>query len=173
MQLTSLLAGTALTAMLALNWSSGAIALPAQHPAADIAAMHDYILTTGFLDKWKAIAQDSGAPKCSLMTLNLHGDSLDQNIADYDARPGNHAYLASHGLTAREMILGTWTLAAAGMREVQRARPGIVKGNANRLVSVENMAFYQSHKDEIHEFMRKLGMQQLQRDGVKLPDCAK
>lgn len=173
MRLTSLLAGTALTVTLALTFSTRALALPAEHSAADIATVHDYTLTSSFLDKWEAISKDPNAPACTLMTLNLHGDSLSEAISEYDARPGNHNYLASHGLTSRDMILGTSALAAAAMQEMQAKHPEFVKGNAARLVSPQNMAFYQGHKDEIHSLMQKVGKARLSQNGGKLPDCAK
>ena len=112
MRINSLFASSLLAAALSMGIGSPAIAKPG-NSAADVAAIHDYTLTTGFLEKWEAIATDPAAPSCSLMTLNLHGDSLNEMIANYDARPGNHAYLSSHGLSFARYgagDFGTWPL---------------------------------------------------------------
>lgn len=177
MRLIHGLSCAALTLTLALAVSPGAAAAPAaaaQQPSAtDIAGFRNYTLTTGFLDKWKAIAADQKAPKCELALLNMRSSSLDQAIAEYDARPGVHTYLVRHGLTAREMFLGSTMLTAAAMQEIQRKAPNLVHGKVTLMVSPANTAFYQAHQPEIHQFMQKLGRQQLHRDGGKLPDCVK
>ncbi len=173
MRMNSLSAGALLAAALAVGLGQDVIAKPGTHSAADIAAIHDYTLTPGFLNKWKAMAADPEAPACSLMTLNLHGDSLNEVIDEYDARPGNHAYLRRHGLSSREMILGTSILAAAALQEIQRSHPGYVKGDASRLVSPQNMAFYQAHEEEIHALMQKAGQARLRQNGGELADCMK
>lgn len=173
MRLIPLLAANALAATLSLTCSPTVSARSAQPSSADAQAFHDYTLTEGFLKKWEATMVDPNKPTCSLMTLNLQGDSLDEMISKYDARPGNHAYLASQGLTSREMILGTMTMAAAAMQEMSGIAPEMVEGNGGVQVSEQNMAFHQSHKAEVHKFMQKVGKERLRQGGGKLPDCAK
>lgn len=167
------LAATMLVAVSSLAFNPVASARALQHSSADAKAWHDFTLTDGFLKKWEAVMSDPKAPTCSLMTINLKGGSLSERISHYDARPGNHAYLARHGLTAREMVLGTFTMAAAAMQEMSSGHPGLIEGNSGMQVSARNMAFHRSHKAEIQRFMQKIGQQRLRRDGGTLPNCAR
>jgi hypothetical protein len=153
---------------LILNTPVGAATQPS---AADLAAFRNYTLTTGFLDKWKAIAQDPKAPQCNLTTLTLHANTLDGMTREYDARPGIHGYLASHGLTAREVILALSTLTAAGIQDLRETHPELAQGSTNQPVSAANMAFYREHRDELHQFMQRLAQQRLHAAGGKGPAC--
>lgn len=141
--MNSLSGGALLTAALAVGFGQDVIAKPATHSAADSAAIDDYTLTPGFLNKWKAMVADSEAPACSLMVLNLHGDSLNEVIDEYDARLGIHAYLSNHGLGFREMILGDFDTRCGGASGNSAEPPRVQQGDASRLVSPQNMAFYQ------------------------------
>ncbi len=136
-----------------------------QLSAADLAAFRNYTLTTGFLDKWKAINEDPKAPQCNLTTLTLHAKTLDGMVREYDARPGMHAYLASHGLTAREVVLALSNLTAAGIQDLREKHPGIAQGTTSLPVSAANMAFYRQHGDELHQFMQHLAQQRLHANG--------
>jgi len=167
MRLITLFTSTMLTTALAF----GSTATAQSAPQGD-SAVPEYTLTTDFVDKWEAVANDPSAPICNLMTMNLKSTTAQAAIAEYDARPGNHAYLASHGLSARDMVLGTATLAAAAMQEMQGQHPEMGAGKPVRQVSAQNMAFYQSHKDGIHEVMQQAGKARMQRNGGKLPNCA-
>jgi hypothetical protein len=158
------LAAAALAAVLTLLFTAPAGAA-SQPSAADLAAFRNYTLTTGFLDKWKAIAQDPKAPQCNLTTLTLHSSTLDGMTREYDARPGIHAYLASHGLTAREVILALSTLTAAGVQDLREKHPELAQGSTNQPVSAANMAFYRAHRDELHQFMQRLAQQRLHANG--------
>lgn len=164
-----MLAATALAATLSLTWSPRVPAQAAQPSRTDVQTLNDYTLTEGFLKKWETIMADPDKPTCNLMTLNLRGTSLDERIAEYDARPGNHAYLASHGMTSREMVLGTTMLALAGMQEMQSNAPGQVEEGSGMRVSDRNMAFHQSHKNEIMKAMQKASTAR----GGKMSDCAR
>jgi hypothetical protein len=144
----------------------------AQPSATDVAAFRNYTLTTSFLEKWKAVAEDPKAPQCNLTTLTLHGKSLDAMVREYDQRPGVHASLESHGLTAREVILATSTLTAAGIQDVREKHPGIAaQGISAQSVSAANMAFYRAHHDELHQLMQRIAQQRLHAEGGKGTVC--
>lgn len=165
------LAAALLAATLAFASLSPARADSNQPSAADLAAFRSYTLTSGFLDKWKAIAADPKAPQCNLTTLTLHEKSLDGMVREYDARPGVHAYLASRGLTAREVILATSTMTAAAIQDVREKHPELAQGMTTRQpVSAANMAFYREHRDELHQFMQRIAQQRLHENGGKV-DC--
>lgn len=169
MRLIPLLAATALAATLSLTCSPTLSARQAQPSSADLKTLHDYTLTEGFLKRWEAIMVDPNKPKCSLRALKLHGNSLDEEISEYDARPGNHAYLEKHGMTSREMVLGTMTMAGAGMQEMQNQAPEMVEGNGGMQIRAKNMAFHQRHKGEIMKVMQSASRAR----GGKMPNCAK
>lgn len=164
MRLIPMLAATALS----LTCISKASAQPAQPSRADVQTLRDYSLTDGFLKKWETIMEDPNKPTCSLMTLTLHGNSLDERVAEYDARPGNHAYLSSHGMTSRDMVLGTTMMALAGMQEMSVNAPDMAEGNTGIKVSAKNMAFHKTHKAEVQRAMQKANAAR----GGKVPNCA-
>ena len=84
--------------------------------------------------------------------------TLDQAAAQYDAQPGVHAMLASHGLTAKEIFLGMTTLMAAAAQDLNQAHPGMVKtSGAAAHVSAANMAFFESHKQAIRQYSMRIG----------------
>lgn len=168
MRLIPFLATTALAATLLLSCGPAASAQSAPPSDPDVQTLQNYTLTEGFLTKWKAVMMDPSAPTCNLMTLSLRGNSLDEKIATYDARPGNHDYLASKGLTSREMVLGTTTMALAGMQEMSLRAPDGVEGDASIQVSAKNMAFHRSHKTEVTNTMQSASKAR----GDKVPNCA-
>lgn len=69
---------------------------------------------------------------------------LDQTVASFDAQSGVHAALARHGLSARELLLGTITLTSAA-----------------------NMAFYRKHETQILQHQLKYGMAAFHAHGGK------
>jgi len=143
-----------------------------QPSAADLAAFRNYSLTTSFLQKWEAVAQDPKAPQCNLTTLTLHAKALDALVREYDQRPGVHASLESHGLTAREVILATSTLTAAAIQDMREKHPGIAaQGISAQPVSAANMAFYRAHHDELHQIMQRVAQQRLRAEGGKGSVC--
>lgn len=169
MRLIPLLVATALATTLSFTCLRTASAQSAQPSAADAQTLHDYTLTDAFLAKWEAIMADPNKPTCSLMTLDLRGNSLDERIAEYDARPGNHAYLSRQGLTARDMVLGSTVMALSGMQEMSTSAPGMTEGQAGLQVSAQNMAFHRSHKEEVMKTMQKASAAW----GDKMPHCAR
>lgn len=135
-----------------------------------------FTLTDGFLAKYQAAELDIAKDPCRLGFFKLMGRdgaglTLDQAAARYDAQPGVHAMLAGHGLTAHDMLTGVATLTAAAMQEMKAKHPGMVQTSGATQVSAANMAFYQSHKDAIHQFAMQVGQQQMRANGGKMPAC--
>lgn len=182
MRLTRTFPGALLACALALAAVPAVQAAPPQ--SADLAAFRDYTLNDGFLDKWRAIQQESVKDPCNLGMMSLmsgdenDSESLDRMAARYDAQPGVHAMLARHGLTARSYLLGALTLLSAGIQEVAQQHPemvskGYIQTNPGFAVSDANMAFYRQHKADIQQLMQKLGQEGLRANGGKLPDCSR
>lgn len=93
----------------------------------------------------------------------------------YGARPDVHAKLASHGLTATEYMAGVITLFSADVQQfvVQHpdmAKKGYVSSASN--VSPANMAFHDTHKNDIRQFSQQIAQQRLQQSGGEMPACA-
>lgn len=155
-----------------------AAATPAAHAGAagDMAAVQNFTLSDDYLNRYMAVQQDTAKDPCHLGMLGLlkpdaQNKSLDQLAAEYDAQPGVHAMLARHGLTARQAVLGTSVLMAAAMADLQKAHPGMVQSSGSIPVSPANQAFYSSHKSQIQQFTMRIGQQEMQANGGKLPAC--
>jgi hypothetical protein len=159
---------------LALAGSLSATAARAD-AAGDAAAVQNFRLSDGFLEKYQAVEADVAKDPCRLGAFGLlksEGKSLDQVAAEYDAQPGVHAMLARHGLTARETLLGMATLMSAAMEDLSKAHPGMVQKDPDApAVNPANMAFYQSHKDGIRQREMQLAQQMMQANHGKLPAC--
>lgn len=162
------------TALLALSLAT---AVPASHAAsasaADMAALQHFTLTDDFLGRYLAVQKDIAKDPCRLGMISLlkgRERSLEQAAAAYDAQPGVHAMLASHGLTARKAIMGMSVLMAAAMQDLSAQHPGMVQGGG-MAVSPANMAFYRAHKARIRQFNMQIGRQELEASGGKLPAC--
>jgi len=179
MRLTHTFSGAVLAFSLAFAASPVTHAAPAR--AADLAAFRSFTLSEGFLDKWKAIQQDSVKDPCNLGVASLlAGDdeqSLEQMAASYDAQPGVHAMLERHGLSAREYLVGSFTMLAAGVQDMAKQHPemvekGYIQASPAGAVSEANMAFYHQHQADVMQLMQKLGQQTLSANGGHMPDCA-
>jgi hypothetical protein len=135
-----------------------------------------FTLTDGFLAKYQAAELDIAKDPCRLGFFKLMGHdgsgmTLDQAAAQYDAQPGVHAMLASHGLTARDMLTGMGVLMAAAAQDMNSRHPGMVEVQGGHPVSGANLAFYRSHRQAMQQFNRQLGQQQLRANGGRLPAC--
>lgn len=193
--LRALLVGASV-ALSAFN-ASATTAAPSEISPADATALQGFKLDEGFLTKWKAMQKGASKDPCHLDVLFALQDqdddedddsstksahpkarpSLDQSVARYEAQPGAKALLTKNDLTAREYILGVFTLFASAMQQMVDEHPdmvakGYVQADSSVHVSARNMVFYRAHKDEIHGFMQNLGTENLKRNGGKLPPCA-
>ncbi len=182
MRLTDMLSSALLATT--LTFAAVLTAQAAPPPSgADIAALRDFTLSGDFLDKWKAVQMDAVKDPCNLGVMSILSQdendsrSFDQLVASYDARPGVHAMLSRHGLTAHDYLAGALTLVSAGIQDIAQQHPemvskGYIKNESGFTVSDANMAFYRQHKTDIRQLMQKLGKLSLQANGGKLPDCA-
>jgi hypothetical protein len=144
----------------------------------DVAAFQNFTLSDSFIAKYQAVETDIGKDPCGLSPMKVMAQAnggkttLSEAAAQYDAQPGVHAMLASHGLTAKDMFLGMSTLMAAAAQDLNQAHPGMVNATgAASQVSPANIAFYQSHKQALHQFHMQLAKQQMQASGGKMPSC--
>jgi len=115
----------AIVAGLLLTISAAASATAAGPTAADVAAIKNFKLTTGFLHKWEAYEAIAAKHPCELSpflvmnkTKHKKPQSLDEVAAEFDSQPGVHAALKKSGLTARELFLGMSALMGAAMEDV-------------------------------------------------------
>lgn len=160
---------------LLLSATSGAAFAADAPSAADIAAMRSFTLDETFLQHYMDASDDIARDPCRLGMIDLlkGGDSftsIDQAAAHYDAQPGVHAMLASHDLTAREMVLGMMTLTSAAVQDMRKQHPQAM-AEGSLPVSSANMAFYEAHKAQIHQHMQSVAREQLKANGGKLPAC--
>lgn len=146
---------------------------------ADIAAYRNFKLTDEFFDRYMAVEDDIAKDPCRLGMIGmLAGEyknmSLDEAAAHWDTKPGVHAMLASHDITAKQMILGFGTLMSAAFQDLAQKYPKMSDGNGPQ-VSEANMAFYRSHKAEIRKFSRERMRRQMQTHGgkISIPSCMK
>lgn len=145
-------------------------------PSQDMAALRNFRLTDAFLAKYEAVMDAAAKDPCHLdpsLVLRGNNKSLEQMAADYDARPGVHAMLARHGITAREVVLGEVTLMLAGFEAMKEAHPGMAPaGGSTPPVSPENLAFYRTHRAAIHQHAMQLGQEMLRANQGGQPGCA-
>lgn len=166
--------------LLALSAAAGAqpAGKPTAQQAADMAAVHNFKLTTDFVKKYEGYSEEAAKKPCQLSPLLALAKSgkksmtLDQTATTFDAQPGVHAALARHDLSARELLLGTITLSSAAMQEMQAKHPELAgDDDSGPKVSAANMAFYHTHGKQILQHQRRIGREQLKHNGGKLPAC--
>lgn len=176
-----------LALLLGLALTPSAHAGQADHPdhpvsAADAAAFRNFQLSDDFLDKFLAVQDEIAADPCKLGMIDLMKDkhenmSLSEAAARWDAKPGVHAMLASHDITARQMLLGVGTLMSAAMQDLAATHPKMAARmhHEGPKVSDANMAFYKAHKAAIREHSRARAKKMMQAHGGKLtlPPCLK
>jgi hypothetical protein len=135
--------------------------------AADMAAFHAFKLTPGYLGKWMAYTRDVTHAPCQAGMFGLilnSGDkdsasrTLDQMARELDARPKAHALMEKHGLSARQLILGTEVLMAARIQDIEQQHPKMARsgGFKSPHLSAANMAFFHQHKTELNQQIRQL-----------------
>jgi len=179
MRLTHTLSGALLAFGLAFAASPVIHAAPTQ--AADLAAFRSFTLNESFLDKWKAAQADTAKDPCNLGIVDLlsgddedeNGPPLDQLVASFEAKPGVQDMLERNGLSARDYLLGSFTMLAAAVQEMARQHPemieqGYIEASPAGTVSEANMAFYRQHQADILQLTQKLSQQA----GDKLLNCA-
>jgi hypothetical protein len=153
-------------------------------PSAGMAAVANFRLTDSFLKRDIAYVLDTSDDPCryslmsALVSMQSNQASLDQIVSRYDARPGVHAMLAKHGLTAREAVVGSFALMAANMQALSESpggkKLGVTTSGTPTPTMRANVAFYKAHSSELRQFHAKIGRAaraNLQKNGGKLPAC--
>ena len=153
MRSTRLLAGIILIATCIVGFNSSAWAEEEKDfSPEDMALIKSFTLTTDFLQKWKAMNQDTNVLGCNVYALNLTAETIEDRAKEYDARPGVHASLVSHNLTAREVVLGTTTLAVASLQMLREKFKWMAsEDDAPMPVTEANVKFVRDHYDEVSQ----------------------
>jgi hypothetical protein len=138
---------------------------------ADLALIKNYPLTTEFVQKWTQMNQDPKVLGCHLDALTLTADTIDLRAEEFDARPGIHDSLAAHGLNAREVVLGTTSIAVTSL-EFLRGKFSWLADTDNSApmpTTAANVQFYRDHQQEFKQLM-KIGEKRKREDRRK-PEC--
>lgn len=148
----------------------------------DLRAILNFQLTPDFLSRYEAYEQQEVAQNpCALDPLlalqnAAEETTLEKTAAEYDAKPGAHAALQRHGLTARDVLLGMAVWIGAAAQDLAAQNPDLVKSGQIQLnpdfkISPANIAFYRQHKDEFRQHQMQLAQEQMKRHGGHLPEC--
>jgi hypothetical protein len=150
---------------------------------ADASAFGNFHLTSSLLKSYEGYALETAKDPCrygilmALSGLDKHA-SLDQAAAHYDARPGVHAMLKKHGLTARKALLTATALMAASFEVLSESpkgkKLGMTSSGTRTPAMKDNVAFYKAHQAKIKRFGAKMhaaAKQNLRDNGGKLPEC--
>lgn len=123
--------------------------------AADQKTLSGYTLSSGFLDRCKAVVADARARHVEVGGNFLGGGAggLDGMAARIDAKPGVHEILAAHALSAREYLIGSIALMRAAMAVQMSADPAQAQYVDQSKTSAANLAFYRAHRAEIDALM--------------------
>jgi hypothetical protein len=138
---------------LALALATGVPAIHAQQlpgqalSPADKALVRNYTLTEAAVAKANAIERDAGAHHVDLKIFNGNTQSIDAAATQLDARPGAHALLAAHGLSARELVLAALATAGAMMTVRLAGTPYASKLDSSQ-VNTANVQFVRQHMAE-------------------------
>jgi len=173
MQPDRLIAALIVAATFAAFFNSPVRAEADEFSPEDLALIKNYTLTTDFLAKWKAMNQDPQVVPCNLDALTLNAETVDERAREYDARPGVHASLAAHGLTAREVVLATTSLAVAGLQVVRERYSWLPDDEEDPLpVSAANVQFYREHDAELRQLkqMTRQRSRENRGKGVRCPE---
>ncbi|MGH8782485.1 hypothetical protein [Paraburkholderia sp.] len=137
----------------------GSPAARAFTPAEQDEVQH-FTLTEDFLQRYAAASQEvhaqghSAQPVQTPKKTSAGASTIDTLTASVEQSPGEMAILQRHGLTARQAVLGSIVLGSARLQDMRSANPEIAKRmGASKDVSPANMAFYQSHKEAIHQML--------------------
>lgn len=191
-----------LTALLAI---AAAVSPPAwaAHPTdeqrdAEIAQMRALVLTDRFVVKYLAAVADPGYPTAALdgevvvtegsgigidedENANEQPQSVAQWIGEIEAKPGVADFLARHGLSVRDFVLGRYMIGAAGFLHAKQQNPELFADDEDEddgeyededddededvdlslIVSPANLAVYLRNKDKIQRTMMEIGRRRL------------
>ncbi|MEQ5842498.1 hypothetical protein [Paraburkholderia acidicola] len=123
--------------------------------------VQNFTLTEDFVQRFGAANQEVQAKGVGTHPGQIQKQTsgktptLDTFTVAIEQNPGEMDILKRHGLTARQAVLGTFVLGSARLRDMQLTRsPDLAKKlGPPKDVSAANMAFYEAHKDEIHQLL--------------------
>ncbi|MXO66361.1 hypothetical protein [Altericroceibacterium endophyticum] len=145
-----------------------------------LAAIRDFRLTEDFLTRYQAFSDEAAERPCALSPAMPSGSgadearSIEEAAERFAARPGVQEALDRHGLTAREMLTGMMILVSAAAKDTMSQIPGAeIHSDTDRIVSPENMEFYQKHKDAYQRHVEEVAAQQMAQNGGQIPECMK
>lgn len=135
------------------------LALPAAAAltAEDQAEVRAYELTTDYLAQVEALTEDARAQgvRASLEPEDFReAENLDALAARLDAKPGVHALLAEHDLSAREYLVGALALFGAALVARYGDDPEKAAAIDESKVNPEQVAFYEAHRERIEALMQ-------------------
>lgn len=172
------------------------------------APVRAFVLTDRFVDKYLAAQADPDYPTAAIdgeasVNADVDDDDQDENenvqiqsiaqqIAEYEAKPGVADFHARHDLSVREFVLTRDALLLAGALYLEQQHPelfaedeadseyededsdeyddsdedesdgGGVHIDLSLIVSPANLAIYQRNKDKIHQAMMEIGRRRMQ-----------
>lgn len=117
----------------------------------DLAAVQAYRLSESGLAKYTAAVRNLGKLEEREAIVGEDDEdegaqSIDAQVARYDAIPEIKQAIVSAGMTTREYTLFTWSMFEAGMASWVLTQPG---GKLPPGVSMDNVTFYRKHEAEL------------------------
>jgi hypothetical protein len=138
---------------------------------ADLALIKNYPLTTEFVQKWTQMNHDPKVLGCHLYALDLTAETIDLRAKEYEARPGIGDSLAAHGLNARDVVLGTTSIAVTSL-EFLRGKFSWLADTDNSApmpTSAANVQFYRDHEREFKQLYDI--SEKRRREDRRKPEC--
>jgi len=152
-----------LLATVATGLLAPAAAMTQDLPDADTREIASYVLTDAGLAKYTQAVHNLGAlakPPWKVCDDEEGAKSLNEAAARFNAPPGAQAAVKSAGMTTREYMVFSWSVAQNGMAAWALAQPG---AKPTPDISMANVNFYRKHEAAI----KKLG------EEMKAADCDK
>jgi hypothetical protein len=133
-------------------------ATPAQAlTASDQKEVQSFKLSDDFLDRYEAVTEELQSLDDEVEddeALDSETATLDQLTGNIAASPDKSAILKRHGLSARQLVVGSLVLARAQMTDIMQADPSQAQYvDKAKTPSDANMAFYRAHKAEIDKVL--------------------
>jgi len=126
-----------------------AVALAEGFPDKDTREISSYVLTDAGLAKYTQATHNLAvlAKKPGIRCDDSEGaQSLDEAVARFDALPGAQAAIKSSGMTTREYVVFTWSVAQNGIAAWALSQPGAKPAPG---ISMANVNFCRKHEAAI------------------------
>lgn len=116
-------------------------------------AVHDFVLTEGFLHKVEALSAEADRMKVRPSIDASKVRSLADMAHELESTPSAKQLLDRNGLTAHEYLAGTFALAGAAMTVAMQEDPQMARYVDASRVNPANLKFYQQHRAEIDKLL--------------------